>query len=169
MHRRQAPPRPEENAARPSTNNHPQERRQTYRSQGHMHNTQSGISRSISDNRLQPIPRATIQTLHKHLTEVSHRHQNQIANTIDTLSQATQALLQALDLVQPSTPWNTDERQNTMVFTPTEVDYNPLRLQAQSHVIFLQDPRSINLTIKFSIKPPRIRSYTRGDEAWKPW
>ena len=70
----------------------------------------------------------TIQTLHKHLTEVSHRHQNKIANTLDNLSQATQALLEALDLVQPSTPWNTDERQNTMVFTPTEVDYNSLRL-----------------------------------------
>jgi hypothetical protein len=47
---------------------------------------------------------ATIQTLHKHLTEVEHKHQNKTANSLDNLSQATQAILQALDSVQPSTP-----------------------------------------------------------------
>jgi hypothetical protein len=55
------------------------------------------------------------------------------------------------------------------VFTPTEVDYNPLRLQAQPYVVLLQDPRSINNVIKFSIKPPRIKAYTRVDEVWNPW
>jgi hypothetical protein len=96
---------------------------------------------------------AAIQILHKHLTDVSHRRQNQIANTLDNLSQSNQALLQVLDSVQPTTPCNTDERHNTMVFTPTEENYNPLRQQAQPYVILLQDPRSINNIIKFSIKP----------------
>jgi hypothetical protein len=36
-------------------------------------------------------------------------------------------------------------------------------------VILLQDPISINNIIKSSIKPPRIRSHTRRDEAWNPW
>ncbi len=74
-----------------------------------------------------------------------------------------------MDSVQPSNPWKTDERHNTTVFTPTEVEYNPLRLQAQPYVVLLQDPISINNIIKFSIKPPRIRSHTRGDDAWNPW
>ena len=56
-----------------------------------------------------------------------------------------------------------------MWFTPIEVDYNPYRLQAQSYVLNLQDPRSINNIIKFSIKPPRIKSHHRGDEVWYPW
>jgi hypothetical protein len=56
-----------------------------------------------------------------------------------------------------------------MTFTPTEVDYNPLRLQAQPYAIPIQDPRSINNIVKFSVKPPRIRSHTRGDKAWNPW
>jgi hypothetical protein len=104
---------------------------------------------------------AAILTLHEHLTVMGHKHKNQRAKSIDNPSQATQALLQALDSVQPVTPWHTDGRQNTMVFTPAEVDYNSLRLQAQPYVIHLQDPISIKNTIKFSIKPPRIRSYTR--------
>jgi len=56
-----------------------------------------------------------------------------------------------------------------MVFIPAEVDYNPLRLQAQPYVILLQDPRSINNIIKFSTKPPHIRSHIRRDEIWNPW
>ena len=56
-----------------------------------------------------------------------------------------------------------------MVFTPTNVEYNPYRQHAQSYVILLQDPRSVNNIIKFCVKPPRIRSHTRGDEVWSPW
>ena len=95
-----------------------------------------------------------MHTLHKQLTAVEHKHQNQTAISLDNLSQATQALLQAMDSMQPSTPWHTYERQNTMVFTPTEVDYNLLRLQAQQYAILLQDLISINNSIKFSITPP---------------
>jgi hypothetical protein len=65
--------------------------------------------------------------------------------------------------------WIADPRPSTMVFTPTYVEYNTYRVQAQPYVILLQDPRSTNNIIKFSVKPPRIRSHTRGDEAWNPW
>ena len=70
--------------------------------------------------------------------------------------------------MQPTTPWYTEDTHNTTVFTPIEGDYNPLRLHAQPYVILLQDPRSINNIINFSIKPLRIRSHTRGDEVWNP-
>ena len=40
---------------------------------------------------------ACIQTLHKHIITVEHKHQNQTATSLDKLSQPTQALLQALD------------------------------------------------------------------------
>jgi hypothetical protein len=49
------------------------------------------------------------------------------------------------------------------------VEYNPYRLQAQPYVIQLQDARSINNIVKSSVKPPIIRSHTKGDEAWNPW
>jgi hypothetical protein len=107
----------------------------------------------------------TILTMHTHISTVEHKHQNQIATSLDKLSQPTQALLQALDSIQPATRWTTDPRPNTTVFTPTNVEYNPYRLQAQSYVILLQDPRSTNNIIKFSVKPLRIKSHTRGDEA----
>jgi hypothetical protein len=64
---------------------------------------------------------AAIKTLHKHLTAVDHKHQKQRANSLDNISQASQALLQALDSMQSTIPWHGDERQGTMVFTPTEV------------------------------------------------
>ena len=131
----------------------------------HCHEFQ-GLSASAAFNLFRA---ATIQPLHKHLTAVDHRHQNQTANSIDNLSHPAHALLQALDSVQPSTPWHANEKHNTLVFTPTKVDYTPLRLQAQPYVILLQDPRSINNIVKSSIKPPRIRSHTRGDEVWNPW
>jgi len=46
---------------------------------------------------------STILTLQTHITTVEHKHQNQTATGIDKLSQPTQALLQALDTVQPAT------------------------------------------------------------------
>ncbi len=53
-----------------------------------------------------------------------------MATSVDELSQSTHALLQALDSIQPVTGWESDDRENTMVFIPIEVDYNPLRQQA---------------------------------------
>ena len=107
--------------------------------------------------------------MHKQITTVEHKHQNQTTTSLDKFSQPTQALLQALDSVQPTTRWVTDPRPNTMVITPIEVEYNPYRLQAESYVILLQDPRLVNNIIKFFVIPPRIRPHTRGDEAWNPW
>ena len=70
-----------------------------------------------------------IHTLHPHLTTVDHKYQSQTATCLVKLWQPTQALLHTLDSVQPSTRWHTYARPNTMMFTPTEVEYNPLRLQ----------------------------------------
>jgi len=70
---------------------------------------------------------AAILTLYRHLTTVEHTHQNQMATSIDKLSQPTQALLRALYSVQPAHEWRLDDRKNTVVFTPTEVNYNSLR------------------------------------------
>jgi hypothetical protein len=58
-----------------------------------------------------------ILTLHKHITTNEHKHQNQTAASLDKILQPTQALLQALDLIQPATRWITDSRPNTMAFT----------------------------------------------------
>jgi hypothetical protein len=112
---------------------------------------------------------AAILTLYRNLSAVEHRQQNNSATSVDQLSQPTQALLQAMDSVQPACDWALDERPNTMIFYPTEIDYNTLRQQSQPYVLILQDPRAINNIIKFTIRPPRIRSYLRGDEAWYPW
>ncbi len=112
---------------------------------------------------------AAILTLYRNLSAVEHRHQNNTATSVDQLSQPTQALLQAMDSGQPAGGWKLDERPNTMIFYPTEIDYNTLRQQSQPYVLILQDPRAINNIIKFTIRPPRTRSHLRGDEAWNPW
>jgi hypothetical protein len=114
--------------------------------------------------------RATaILTLHRYLSAVEHKKQNSTATSVDQLSQPSQALLQAMDSVQPTSGWKLNKRLNTMTFYPTEINYNTLRQQAQPYVLVLQDPRAINNIIKFTIRPPRIRSHLRGDEAWNPW
>ncbi len=43
---------------------------------------------------------ATILTLHKHITAIEHKHQNQTATSLDKLSQPIHALLQVLDSIQ---------------------------------------------------------------------
>jgi hypothetical protein len=112
---------------------------------------------------------AAITTLHRHLATVEHKQQSQVVTSIDQLSQPTHTLIHALYSVQPATTWTLDDIENTVVSTPIEIDYKPLRQQAHPYVLTLQDPRAIQGVIKFSIKPPRIRAHLRGDEAWTPW
>ena len=73
-----------------------------------------------------------------------------------------------MDSVQPTGLWKLDDKPNTVTFYPTEINYNTLRQHAQPHVLVLQDPRAINNIIKFTIRPSRVRSHLRGDEAWNP-
>ena len=80
---------------------------------------------------------SAILTLYRHLLAVKHRQHNITATSVDLLSQATQNLLQAMDSVQPAGDWKMDERPNTMVFTPTEINYNTLRQHAQPYVFVL--------------------------------
>ena len=113
---------------------------------------------------------AAILTLYRHLTTVEHRQQNSTVTSVDQLCQPTQALLHAMDSVQPAGDWRLDDRDNTVIFTtPTEINYNTLRQQAQQYVLILQDPRSIQNTIKLKVRPPRIRTHLKGDGAWSPW
>jgi hypothetical protein len=58
-----------------------------------------------------------------------------------------------------------DDKENTSVFNPFEVDYNPLRQQAHRYILKLQDPRAVQNVVKYTIMPTRIRSFLRGDEA----
>jgi hypothetical protein len=74
---------------------------------------------------------AAILTMIKNLTIVKHRNQNLTATGVDQLSPATHALLQALYAIKPVTKSVEDRRPSTAVFTPTALDYNPLRLHAQ--------------------------------------
>jgi hypothetical protein len=53
---------------------------------------------------------AAILTLHKHITTIEHKHQNQTTTSLDKLSQPTQALLQALDSIQPTDSWATPQQ-----------------------------------------------------------
>jgi len=44
---------------------------------------------------------------------------------------------------------------NTVTFTPIEVDYNPLRLQAQPYSIMLFHPNTPLIPEFYSIRPPK--------------
>ena len=95
---------------------------------------------------------ATIMTLYIYLSTVEHIQQNNTATSVDQLSQPTQALLHALDSVQPVGDWKLDDMDNTVIFTPSEINHNPLRQQGPQFVFLLQDSRSIQNTIDFSIR-----------------
>jgi len=85
------------------------------------------------------------------------------------LSSPTQALLQAIDSIQPATTWSAAGQDNTITYTPAEVDYNPLRLHAQPYTLMLT--RLTNPTVQefYRIRPPRLRTDARGDHAWVEW
>ncbi len=99
---------------------------------------------------------------------VENWQQNSTTTSVDQLSQPTQALLQTLDLVQPSGDSRLDDIANTAISTPIEINYNTLRQQAEQYVLTLQDPRSIHNTIKLTARPPRIRTHLMGDGMWSP-
>jgi hypothetical protein len=86
---------------------------------------------------------ATILTLYRHLSTAKHIQQNSMAISVDQLSQPTQVLLQAMDSVQPAGDWRLDDKANTVIFTPTQINYNTLRHHAQQYVLILYDPRYI--------------------------
>ena len=49
------------------------------------------------------------------------------------------------------------------------INYNPLRLHAQSYTIDLLSPTAPNQSLTFSIRPLRLRSDRRGNAEWNPW
>jgi hypothetical protein len=70
---------------------------------------------------------AAILILYRHLSAIEHKQQNNAATSIDQLSQQTQALLQALDSIQPAGDWKLDDGANTVIFAPTDINYITLR------------------------------------------
>ena len=85
------------------------------------------------------------------------------------LSPPTQALLQVIDTIQPATVWNVGQQPNIVTFFPSEIDYNPLRLQTQPYTLILHHPTNPTLPEFYSIRPPRLRTNARGDYAWAEW
>ncbi len=82
------------------------------------------------------------------------------------LSPPTQALLQAIDTVQPATFWSVGQQPNSVAFFPNEIEYNPLRLQAHPYTLILQHPTNPTTPELYSIRPPKLRTNARGDHAW---
>ena len=89
-----------------------------------IHNTEfQGISALVAFKLFRA---AAILPLYRHFSAVEHKQQNSTATSVDQLSQPTQALLQALDSVQPAVDWRLDARAIKMIFTPTKINYNTL-------------------------------------------
>jgi hypothetical protein len=116
-----------------------------------------------------PLREVALLALHMHITTYEHRNQNSNVIKFDLLSSPTQTLLYVLDLVQPTNPRQSHAyRITTIDFTPTAIDYNSLRLQAQPYSIDLMSPHASHQGLTFSIQPPILRTDKRGDEEWKP-
>ena len=96
------------------------------------------------------------------LTTKEYRRPHDIATIAAHLSLQIQALLQALDSIQPAIRW---EQAEGARFTPMDVDYNPLQLQAQPYTIALPSPDAPTSYEKYSIRPPGLRTHARGDAA----
>jgi hypothetical protein len=54
-----------------------------------------------------------------------------------------------------------------VTFIRIDVDYNPLRLQAQPYSIVLTHPNTPLIPEFYSIRPPKLRTNVRG--AWAEW
>ena len=87
---------------------------------------------------------ATLHTLNKLLTADEYRQPHDTTTMAARLSPPTQALLQAIYSIQPATAWSTAAQASTITFTPTEVDYNPLRLHAQPYTLMLTHPPTLS-------------------------
>jgi hypothetical protein len=112
---------------------------------------------------------AALHTLHKYITADEYRRPHESATTSAHLSPPIQALLQILDSIQPATRWAHADTPNTFTFMPMKVDYNPLRLQAQSYPMVLTHLDTPTIDETYSIRPSRLRTHARGDAAWTRW
>ena len=71
---------------------------------------------------------SVIHTLYKLLTAAEYRQPHDTATMAAHLSPPNQALLQAIDTIQPATVWSVGQQNNSVTFLPSEIEYNPLRL-----------------------------------------
>jgi hypothetical protein len=110
-----------------------------------------------------------LHTLNQLLTAVEYRQPHDTATMAAHLSPPTQALLQIIDTIQPATFWRAGQQPNSVTFFPSEIDYNPLRLQAQPYTLILQHPTNPTIPEFYSIRPPKLRTNAKGDYAWAAW
>ena len=54
-----------------------------------------------------------------------NRQPHDTATMAAHLSPPTQALLQAIDTIQPATVWSVGQQNNSVTFLPSEIEYNP--------------------------------------------
>jgi hypothetical protein len=110
-----------------------------------------------------------LYTLNKLLTAEEYRQPHETATMAAHLSPPTQALLQIVDTIQPATFWKVGQQPNSVTFFPSEIEYNPLRLQSQSYTLILQHPTNPTNPEFYSIRPPKLRTNAKGDHAWAVW
>jgi hypothetical protein len=104
--------------------------------------------------------------LHTHnrlLSSYDYREPNKNATMATQLSPYAHALLQSLDSVQPASRLALVDMVRNISFSPMKVDDNPLRLKAQPYTITLTHPDTRMTPETYSVRPPRLRSHTRGD------
>ena len=106
---------------------------------------------------------SALHTTLKLITAAKYRYQHERAASGPELSPPLQALLHVLDATQPATRWYAEERPNTVIFTPLDVDYNPFRLQSMPSSLYLTHPENSGDLIRYLVRPPRLRSDLRGD------
>ncbi len=56
----------------------------------------------------------------------------------------------------------TEERPKTVTFSPLDVGYNPIRLQAMSFPLYLHHPDSPDKMTKYLVRPRRLCLDLRG-------
>lgn len=112
------------------------------------------------DTSLRHFQEAAIFTLHRNLTDPTHRRQNTHAASLEQLSQPVQALLQRLDAMQPATNLTSDAAK-TISFHP--VNTGTLFLtQTRPVTLDLKHPDTPNKTETYTFYPPRLKSKQPG-------
>jgi len=110
-----------------------------------------------------------LHTTFKLVTTTKYNYQQERAASNTELSSPLQALLHVMGAIQPATKWSAEERPNTITFTPLDVDYNPFRLQSMSSSLYLTHAESPRDSIRYLVRPPRLRSDLRGETFLAPW
>ena len=80
---------------------------------------------------------------------------------VDHLSPSTQALLQALDSIQPSTPWTSDANDNTVIFTQHQLTMPPYD-NRHNHMSSSKTHKQSTTSSSSLSDPPKIAHFKEG-------